>query len=79
LKETQLPITDDAEYNGYKLALADIDAECAGREQDVFHAQGDPPRLDRARASLFRMYRIRQGIIDAIADYEATHLQRQGA
>jgi hypothetical protein len=79
MKETQPPITNDAEYNGYKLALTDIDAECVGREQDVFHAQSDPAHLERARAALFRMYRIRQGIIDAIADYEAKQLQRQGA
>jgi hypothetical protein len=29
-----------------------------------------PAKLDRARAALFRMYRIRQGIIDALTDYE---------
>ena len=77
MKETQPPITNADEYNGYKRALEDIDSECSGREQDVFQAQNDPAKLSRARAALFRMYRIRQGIIDALADYERQHLQRQ--
>ncbi len=73
MKETQPPITTSDEYTAYQQALADINAECAGREQDVFQAQGDPARLERARAALFRMYRIRQGILDALADYERRH------
>ncbi len=70
MKETQSPITSADEYDGYKRALGDINAECLEREQDVFQARNDPAKLDRARAALFRMYRIRQGIIDAITDYE---------
>ena len=73
MKETQPPITTADEYAGYRKTLEDINAECAGREQDVFQAQGDPARLERARAALFRMYRIRQGILDALADYERQH------
>jgi len=70
MKETQPPITTADEYAGYQRALVDINAECLGREQDVFQARGDPGKLDRARTALFRMYRIRQGLIDAIRDYE---------
>lgn len=51
MKETQPPITNAEEYGGYQRALEDINAECFGREQDVFHAQNDPARLDRARHS----------------------------
>jgi hypothetical protein len=79
MKETQPPITTADEYDGYQQALEDINAECAGREQDVFHAQSDPAKLDRARIALFRMYRIRQGIIDAIAEYERKLTQQRGA
>lgn len=73
MKETQPPITTPDEYAGYQQVLADINAECAGWEQDVFQARNDPPRLERARTALFRMYRIRQGILDALADYERRH------
>jgi len=73
-KETQPPITTTPdEYAGYPQALADINVECAGREQDVFQARNNPARLERARVSLFCMYRIRQGTRDALADYERQH------
>ncbi len=70
MKETQPPITTADEYVAYQKALEDINAECAGREQAVFQAQGIPDKLERARTALFRMYRIRQGILDALAEYE---------
>ena len=70
MKETQPPITTADEYAGYQRALVDINAECLEREQDVFQARTDAAKLDRARAALFRMYRIRQGLITAIRDYE---------
>ncbi|MBA3825251.1 MAG: hypothetical protein H0X24_15300 [Ktedonobacterales bacterium] len=70
MKETQPPITNTDEYEGYKRALGDINAECLEREQDVFQARSDPAKLDRARAALFRMYRIRRGMIDALTEYE---------
>lgn len=73
MKETQPPITTADEYAGYQRALEDINAECVGREQDVFQAQSDSARLERARTALFRMYRIRQGILEALADYERQH------
>ena len=73
MKETQPPITSAEEYEGYQRALEDINGECLGRERDVFQAQGDPAKLERARAALFRMYRIRQGIIDALAEFERQH------
>ncbi len=77
MNETQPPIASADEYEGYQRALEDISSECSAREQDVFQAQGDPSRLERARAALFRMYRIRQGIIDALAEYERQHPQQQ--
>ena len=79
MKETQPPITSADEYGGYQRALEDINGECLGREQEVFQAQGDPAKLERARAALFRMYRIRQGIIDALQDYNRQHPQQQRA
>jgi|GEM_PF-979144 hypothetical protein len=77
MKETQPPITTVDEYEGYRHALEDINAECSERERDVFQAQNDSARLDRARAALFRMYRIRQGILDALKEYERKHIQPQ--
>ena len=77
MKETQPPITNAEEYTGYQRALIDINAECLGREQDVFQSQSDSIKLDRARVALFRMYRIRQGILDALSEYERHHLQPQ--
>ncbi len=70
MKETQPPITSAEEYAGYQSALENINAVCSAREKDVFQAQGDPATLERKRAALFRMYRIRQGIVDAICEYE---------
>ena len=70
MKETQPPITTADEYAGFQRALVDINAECLEREQDVVQARNDAAKLDRARAALFRMYRIRQGLIIAIRDYE---------
>lgn len=77
MKETQPPITSADEYDGYQHALADVTAECAEREQDVFQAHNDPAKLERARKALFRMYRIRQGILDALADYDRQHRASQ--
>jgi hypothetical protein len=73
MKDTQPPITSDEEYAGSLNTLADIDAECLEREQDVFQARSDPAKLNRAREGLYRMYRIRQGILDALRDYERSH------
>ncbi|HLY32623.1 MAG TPA: hypothetical protein VKQ36_16495 [Ktedonobacterales bacterium] len=77
MKETQPLITDADEYAGYQRALRDINAECLEREQDVFQSQNDPAKLERVRAALFRMYRIRQGILDRIKEYERQRLQPQ--
>ena len=81
MKDTQPPIANDEEYAGSINALADIDAECLEREQDVFQARSNPAKLTRAREALYRMYRIRQGILDALHDYERSHpvTQRQRA
>ena len=77
MKETQPPITTPDEYDGYRRAFGDIEAECLGREQDVFQSYGDPAKLARARIALFRMYRIRQGMLDALSEYERHHPQLQ--
>ena len=49
------------------------------REQDVFQVQGNPDKLERARKALFRLYCVRQEILDALTDYERQHalLQRR--
>ena len=77
MKETQPPIKTVAQYEGYQRALGDINAECLGRERDVFEASNNPAKLERARTALFRMYRIRKGIIDAIKQYENKNKQFQ--
>jgi hypothetical protein len=70
MHDTQPPITNDEEYAGYKAGLERLNAVCADREQRLFEVRDDPARLEGARAALFHIYRRRQGINDAIADYE---------
>ncbi|MEO7003753.1 MAG: hypothetical protein ABI068_18125 [Ktedonobacterales bacterium] len=42
----------------------------AGREEDVWVSRGDSQALESARRQLYRIYRRRQGILDAIEMYE---------
>ena len=70
MHDTQPPITNVEEYAGYRAALTTMNASCADREQRLFDVRNDPSQLDGARAALLHIYRRRQGIIDAIADYE---------
>lgn len=70
MRDVQPPITDDEELQGYRAALAILNEELAIREAEVFNSRADAAKLERARNALFRMYRKRQGIIDAIAAYE---------
>jgi hypothetical protein len=70
MRDTQPPITTAEEYEGYKAGLARMNAVCADREQRLFEARDDPDQLENARDALHHIYKRRQGIIDAIADYE---------
>jgi hypothetical protein len=70
MHDTQPPITSSEEYDGYRAALEAMNTACIDREQRLFDARGDPAQLEKARAALLHIYRRRQGIIDAIADYE---------
>lgn len=74
MRDTQPPITNQEEYEGYQAGLARLNEVCADRERQLFAASGDPERLENARDALNHIYNRRQGIIDAIADYE----RRQG-
>ncbi len=73
MHDTQPPITTSEEYAGYKAALTTMNAACADREQRLFDVRDDPTQLEGARAALLHIYRRRQGIIDAINDYERQH------
>ena len=79
MRDTQPPITDDEELHGYEAALAVLNEELAIREANVFNSRQDPAKLERARKALFRLYRKRQGIIDAIADYGRKQTIQQSA
>ncbi len=70
MHDTQPPITTSEEYAGYRSALETMNLACADREQRLFDVRNDPAQLEGARASLLHIYRRRQGIIDAIAEYE---------
>ncbi len=48
----------------------------ADRQADLFASQHDPKLLEDARQALYRVYRLRQGIIDAIAAYEQQQSQQ---
>ena len=76
MHDTQPPIANDEEYAGYQAALKTMNAACADREQRLFDVRDDPAQLEGARATLLHIYRRRQGIIDAILDYERKQGQR---
>jgi hypothetical protein len=75
MRDTQPPITNDEEYAGYKHALGLLNDECSLREQAVFDSRNDADKLERARNALYRMYGKRQGIINAIKEYEKQQQQ----
>lgn len=77
--DTQPPIINDEELAGYRAGLArfnEIVAEC---ETALFASRNDPTRIEDARQELYRVYRKRQGILDAIAEYERKQGAQQGA
>jgi len=69
-RDIQPPITDDEELANYHLGLVRFDVIVANREKTLFESQGDPAALESARQGLYRVYRRRQGILDAIETYE---------
>ncbi|HUY77340.1 MAG TPA: hypothetical protein VMV29_11255 [Ktedonobacterales bacterium] len=69
-RDIQPPIADDEELANYRLELARFDVIVANREKTLFESQSDAHALASARQGLYRVYRQRQGIIDAIEAYE---------
>jgi hypothetical protein len=70
MHEVQPPITNDQKLAGYRAGLERFNEIVAAREAALFASQHDPDRLEEARQELYRVYRIRQGMLDAIATYE---------
>jgi hypothetical protein len=79
MRDAQPPITNDQELAGYRNGLATLNKIVAAREAALFASRDDPARLEDARQELYRVYRKRQGILDAIATYERQRPARQGA
>jgi hypothetical protein len=70
MRDVQPPITSDQELAGYRAGLARLNEIVAEREASLFASRDDPRRLEDARQELYRVYRKRQGILDAITAYE---------
>ncbi|HEV7126155.1 MAG TPA: hypothetical protein VGN32_01790 [Ktedonobacterales bacterium] len=70
MRDEQPPIANGEELAGYRAGLARFNAIVAARAATLFASQNDPQRLEEARQDLYRVYRKRQGILDAIAAYE---------
>jgi hypothetical protein len=70
VRDVQPPITNDQELAGYIAGLERFNEIVAAREATLFASQHDPQRLEEARQELYRVYRKRQGILDAIAAYQ---------
>ena len=79
MRDTQPPITNDQELAGYRAGLERFNEIVAEREAALFASRNDPERIEDARQELLRVYRKRQGILDAIADYERRRGVQQGA
>jgi len=77
MRDVQPPITSDEQYQGYKLAAEKLTKVVEAREQVLFESRHNPDRIEAARADLLTILRKRQGILDAIKDYE--RLQRHSA
>jgi hypothetical protein len=75
MREVQPPIQNDQQLAGYKAGLERFNVIVAQRETDLFASQHDAQRLEGARQALYRVYRLRQGIIDAIVAYEQQQKQ----
>ena len=79
MRDVQPPITSDQELAGYRDGLARFNEIVAEREAALFASRDDPQRIEDARQELYRVYRKRQGILDAIADHERRRGVRQEA
>ncbi len=79
MRDTQPPITNEQQLIGYTAGLARLNEVVSIREQALFASQDDPERLEHARQELYRIYRKRQGILDAIAVYERHKAAQQSA
>lgn len=77
MRDTQPPITNEQEYQGYQAGLALLNAECVLRAQAVIESKDDPAQLQDALDALDRMNHKRQGIVAAIAEY--AQRQKQSA
>lgn len=73
MRDVQPPITNDRELAGYIAGLERFNEIVAAREATLFASQHDAQRLEEARQELYRVYRKRQGILDAIAAYQQQH------
>ncbi len=79
MHDIQPPITNEQELIGYRAGLARLNEVVVVREQALFASVNAPERLEHARQELYRIYRKRQGIIDAIAVYEQQRAATQSA
>lgn len=70
-RDVQPPITNDQELANYRLGLERFNDIVANREAELFatQRQGDLKALEAARFALYRAYRRRQGIVEAIDVY----------
>ena len=73
MRDTQPPITNDEEYQGYQLARDKLTRLLEERETRLIAARtsaAGPDRLESLRFDLLQVLRDRQGIIDALHTYE---------
>ena len=79
MRDMQPPIPNDQELAGYTAGLERFNDIVAAREAALFASQSDPERLEETRHELYRDYRKRQGILDAIAAYQRQHDSQHSA
>ena len=70
MRDAQPPITNDEQYHGYQVALEKLTKVLEVREQVLFENLHNPDRIEAARGDLLNILRKRQGILDAIREYE---------
>lgn len=77
MRDTQPPITNEDEYQGYQSRRDKLTKLVEEREQRLIAtlASGDAKRIEASRFDLLQVLRDRQGIIDAIQTYERQHQQ----
>lgn len=73
MHDTQSAIVHNQGLAGYIAGLERFNEIVAARETALFASQHDPQRLEEARQELYRVYRKRQGILDAIAACQQRH------